>query len=359
MHALGICEGLVENGWHVTIIGGPGLASFSGDLPSSVRCIEIDVPKGPFKYLGWLTRLSKAVRNGTRQKSTSIFISRYAVKAFPLLLVLSAIQGKKEKTVLEVNSFAYHMFGKLPRPMSYILAGLEMQLANRFNIIYVVSESMAKDPRNKRARVPIVNIPNGVTSKEITFTNGRDVPKHQPPRLVYLGTLMPYWDFDYLAKAINYLHEKNNVKVCFYGQGPRLEFIRSSLNNMELVEFPGAFRRSEIGELVNPSSDILILPPKTKEDMVLTGGLSTKIFDYLSMNMPIVAPSDGEINTILFDEKNSVLYSSSDFKSFAHRVNYLLDHAEVRETIAKKAYEEFKRKYTWKARMAILTDSLL
>ena len=92
--------------------------------------------------------------------------------------------------------------------------------------------------------------------------------------------------------------------------------------------------------------------------MVLTGGLSTKMFDYLAMGLPILAPSDGEIPTILKHEENCLLYRTDDVEDFCVRVNDLLSSKSVCTRVANNAYKEFLDRYSWRARMYELIKNL-
>ena len=167
---------------------------------------------------------------------------------------------------------------------------------------------------------------------------------------------MPYWNFSYLIDAINYLHEKIDIHVLFLGGGPESDLLQKNLKKKELVTFFGQFSRNDLGNYISKDTDILIYPPKTKEDMVLTGGISTKLFDYLSMQMPILAPSDGEIKTVLIDRGNALLYKSDEVASFSKCVQTLLQEKCLRQDISKAAFQDFSLKYSWRARMKSIID---
>ena len=139
--------------------------------------------------------------------------------------------------------------------------------------------------------------------------------------------------------------------MLFLGNGPEHGYLSTTIIRTDLVEFYGRFSRNDLGSILAKDSDILILPPKTQEDMILTGGLSTKIFDYLSMEMPILAPSDQEINTVLTDRYSAVLYRSNNANSFVECVQLLVNDLELKKKVSKSAYQIFKKKYSWYARM--------
>lgn len=355
MHALGICEGFIENGWDVTIIGGNCLSSFSDDMPSAVELIEVREPVGLLKYPRWWWRIFKVFREAIRNEKYDCIMPRYAVSSYLLQVLLAIFSPKNSKKVIEVNSFAYHMLSRYPQSLNYIVSRFEMVLINLYDCLYVVSDSMVSDRRNRGCRAKIISIPNGATSKKIDFSANSGA-SNERLRMVYLGTLMPYWDFKCLLSSINALHEKLEVDVIFLGDGPELQRLQSGISRRDLVTFYGRFSRNDLGKLLYKKTDILMLPPKTHEDMKLSGGLSTKLFDYLSMEMPIVAPSDGEINNILKHKYNSYLYKSNDPNSFVNTCMLALDSHLYREVVAKNAYNDFIDKYSWQSRMKILIN---
>jgi glycosyltransferase involved in cell wall biosynthesis len=358
MHALGVCEGFCENGWDVTIIGGESLNQFAKDMPDSVKCVELTEPKGSFRYIKWWIRLYKVIKINAANDCSTLLILRYAVLANPFLGAIATLLPKKIKKVLEVNSFAYHMIGKSYKPISSFVSFLESIVINRFDALYLVSNAMLTDKRTKRFSVPKFVIPNGATTKEIWTEQELYKKRINEIRLVYLGTLMPYWDFDFLAKVINQLHKRFDIKVAFYGDGPMIPELFSLLKRKDLVEFGGRFDRNDVGKLLKREKDVLLLPPKTKEDMILTGGLSTKMFDYLAMELPILAPSDGEIPSVLKHKNNCLLYNTKDPGDFAVQVNRLLKSKVLCMELAYQAHQDFLQSYSWKARMLSLIDGL-
>lgn len=356
MHALGICEGFANQGWDVTIVGGKDISLFSDELPQSVNFVELKEPEGLFKYISWwfifLTEFIKL----NKQNNYECIITRYVVSSFFPIALFSILSNNQVNKVIEVNSFAYHMTAKFPKFINKLIARIEMLLMNLYDLVYVVSDSMVSDERNKGCSRRIVCIPNGATSKPISFQNFNE--ENNASRLVYLGTLMPYWNFDYLVEALNKSINELNHNVLFLGDGPMMAFLKGNIASRSNVEFYGRFNRNELGDILDKSRDILLLPPKTKEDMILSGGLSTKLFDYLAMEMPILAPSDGEINNVLSDDVNSKLYNSESVDSFVSSVNDIVSNDQLKEIISKQARNDFENKYSWDARMKVLIEEI-
>lgn len=359
MHALGIAEGFVENGWKVMIVGGPGLHEYRADLPEEIEFIEIESRNGLLKKLRWDIKLIFQYTNILADNKFDVFVIRYAVLKYFLIWMFCFMAKRRSViTVLEVNSFAFHHLKNLPNLIKMVIAKIEVILLNKFAILYTVSESMSRDPKINGCTSNIVIIPNGASSKEIHFSDMVSSEKSRV-RFVFLGTLLKLWDFDVVMKAfLKYLSKNHNAEFHFYGSGPLEEYLKVSSANESRIVFHGRFKRSSLGSLLNRSTDILILPPQHQGDMERTGGLSTKLFDYISLRMPIIAPAMDEINAVLKHKENAVLYNYGSVESIIENIEILLEQPELRNKIANNAYLEFIEKYTWRARMSILIEKI-
>lgn len=355
MHALGVCEGLAENGFQVTLVGGDSLGQFAGDIPDGIEIVELSEPKGILKHPIWYRKLITTILNRIKKDGHTILIARYAVLANPFLNLLSRKLPVNVTTILEINSFMYHMVGKSSSIASKLISKIESITVNRFDFLYLVSEAMMKDSRSRSFSSEKFAIPNGATSKKLVFSKAN--PNTKERRLIYFGTLMHYWDFEHLAESINKLHEKKEVPVVFFGDGPKKEYLTTAIYRKDLVAFHGRFSRNELGDLIY-GSDILLMPPKTKKDMILTGGLSTKLFDYLALKLPIIAPAEGEITTVLKSNHNSQLYDRSNPDSFVNTVLSLMANDEKCKLLAENAHSDFLKFYSWKARMNQLISNV-
>lgn len=359
MHALGIAEGFIENGWDVVIVGGPGLHGFKEDLPAEVELIEIENKEGVLRKLRWSISLMFKYMDILSDKTFDVFIVRYVLLKYLFMWIFCYMaKARKQITVLEVNSFAFHVFKKMPDWFELTVAKIEVKMVNKFDILYTVSESMASDPKINGCSTNIVPIPNGASSKVIQFSD-RNTSENKQVRFIYLGSLQEYWDFDIVLMAfLKYLKKNDNVEFHFYGTGPMEGYLKNKAANEPRIVFHGRFKRSDLGCLLNKKTDILILPPIRQSDMARSGGLSTKLFDYLSLRMPIIAPAMGEINNVLKHKENALLYQHDSAGSIIEKIELLLSQPELRNQIAQNAYIEFKEKHTWGVKMSMLIEKI-
>lgn len=354
MHALGIAEGLYENGKEVHLVGGRDLRKFTNDIPEGVKLIEIEENGSKFfGYFSWYFKLLKKIRSLKKDTAYNCVVIRYAMSSYPaILLICSMFKGIKK--VIEVNLFGYQYYFKRGTFLNQAFAYFENCLCNCFDVLYVVSDAMKEDSRTNAFNGLVVSIPNGASSKKINYKSSPESGGNT--RLVYLGSLMDYWDYDPLIQAVN--NSGENYEFHVYGTGPKESYLKESLKCRENVFFNGRFSRNELGDILNRETDILLLPPKTLSDMENSGGLSTKAFDYMTMELPILVPSDGELLNIYRDRFNSLVYDRNNWEEVNQSVDILSKDRELRERLSENAHKQFLENYSWRSRMKVLIDSV-
>lgn len=354
MHALGIAEGMYENGYDVDFIGGRGLAKFKDDLPDNVNIIEISEKASNFiGALFWYIRFGFVVYSLMFKNKYDIYISRYVISSF-FFMILSTFISRETVKVIEVNTFAFHVFLVKKSFLNRLVARLEVFVINRFDIFYAVSNSMAVDERLQGLKSETVVIPNGSSKKQIEL---RKVDRYSSNiRLIYLGSIMHYWDYTPLIRAIR--DSKHAYEMHFVGAGPFETLLREEFKGDTKVHFHGEFNRNDLSSILNAETDILFMPPIAKNELKRTGGLSTKAFDYLSMKLPIIGPADGELLNVYRHKKNAILYNREDFSSINRAIELLVLDSQLRSSISNNAYFDFLNNYSWRSRMKMLIDKV-
>ena len=350
MHALGICEGFADNGWNVTIVGGNQIKSFKKDIPSSVRIVEINEPKGPFGFFLWRVKAFNTYLNLKNNNVYSVVLIRYVFSSFFLISLIPLFSSKLQKIILETNGFMSFRFRNI------FIFSIERYLFNLFSLIYTVSNKQKNIIENLiKSKTKVVFIPNGCTKKKIKSYNNQSYILRKP-RLVCFGTFYKAYNFNLFAKFINKLTKNMDIEIFILGDGPQLKFFKKKLIRNNKVSFHGKFSRNDLGILINLGTDILYLPEQYLSSDA--GGISTKLFDYMSTKSPIIAPAGGELNSILFDNNNALLYQRGNFDSFYFCVKNLYKNSHLRSYLSVNSYNDFKKKYTWQIRMKTLINEL-
>ncbi len=348
-HALGVIGGLSQGGNQVTALSGDGLHDYRGQVPHTATLLQV-----ASRSIFWDFSLLKTALKELESNDADVLIVRYAVSKFFLCWMLNRLAKRfGAKTVLEVNSYALHN-RSLPKFFRSIWARAEVWLTSRFDIAYVVSGALGETLQQLKCKASIAVVPNGAFLPVSEVAEGRfgDEPV---TRLVYLGTLHRYYDFGILIKGFRNLVDSGlKCELHFFGSGVMLEQLKADSAVFPCVHFHGRYKREDIPQLLLKTSDILVLPPKHRWDVELSGGLSTKLFEYMSLGVPIVVPRMAEVADILKDGESACMYEPDDVDSLVAACTKLCTDPELRASVSDKARQLFMQQYTWEARMRSL-----
>ena len=81
-----------------------------------------------------------------------------------------------------------------------------------------------------------------------------------------------------------------------------------------------------LGTIYHKQTDILILPPKHQWDITLSGGLSTKLFEYMSTKIPVLAIGHPSITSIA---SGTIFLSKNDVDEFATKIKEICEKSEA------------------------------
>ena len=196
-HALGVVEGLIESGHHVTVVGGPGVASNLSHSPTdAARVVQIVAPTRR-----WERSLIDVVE--ATRVCDSVTLVRYAPRHLFTIRSLCA----SGRTLIEVNSlFAQQgrvrRFGTLGR---WVAQAVDKGALSRAFGVYAVSTPTANRVR-RMTDAPVRVLRNAASQATLD---------HEPVRIsgadggqfsvLYAGTLQKYYDFIPIVVAIEHL----------------------------------------------------------------------------------------------------------------------------------------------------------
>ncbi len=356
-HAIGVANGFARNGITTTILSGKGLQNFRSNIDKSIKLLEIRECQWSILlpgYLSWQVSTIGSCREYFKEGNYDIVSVRYAVGNILINLLFPRLIQPRTKLIIEINSLGYHQYFTLPCWLRIIIGKLEVRLISSYKNIYVVSEKIKFDLQKLGCKNTIIAIPNGAEPITVKNVNNNIPDSHD--RLIYFGRFQNYYDFKILVDAFKHIFRKNiKLQLHFWGDGVLLKNVQRETGNHTQIFFHGQYDRNSLPQKLT-SKDILVLPlrPNTMGSI----GSPTKLFEYMSASLPIIAPSWGQVDRFIHDKTNGILYDPNNPESLIDAIDTIINDSAVRKLIAKNAYQDFCELHTWKSRMGQLIDKL-
>lgn len=354
-HALGVIEGFNDNGQAMTVISGNGLKQHSAKFE---RATMLEVPttlhnKEISKY-AWQNDLLKVVEQELKKGDVTTLMVRYAASSPMFLGSLARLaRAHRSKSVVEVNSFAVHNEKKIPRQLRNIALRFESSIVSKYDLVYVISKPLKDQLLKGGCKSKILVVPNGASKNQLLPI--KNLKAIEPIRFVYLGVMQYYYDFETLIAGFKKFKESGiEASLHFYGDGVSEAPSKALAKGIDDIFFHGRYQVEELAKIVNPESDIMVLPyGESGKDSIRS---PIKLFEYMALGAPILANAVGQIVDIVKADQTAVLYKDKNPESLANEMKRLALNPELRVALAKNGQQDFINKHTWKARMKYLGE---
>jgi glycosyltransferase involved in cell wall biosynthesis len=144
-------------------------------------------------------------------------------------------------------------------------------------------------------------------------------------------------------KEIKKCRENNKYKnLLFMGYLPPAE-VRSAMAMMDMLLMP--YQKSVSVGLADVDTAQWMSP--------------MKLFEYMSVAVPIISSDLPVLREILQDRVNCLLVAPDDVTSWIEAVNQLVTSPELAAKIKGRAYEQFRSNYTWYKRASMMISILM
>ena len=191
-------------------------------------------------------------------------------------------------------------------------------------------------------------IPNGINETEFSRL---PVPEEAKRRLglegrFVLGFVGFMRDWHGLERVIDFMarSERKDLHALFVGDGPARSSVERRARELGLAErvtVTGVVQRFEVPDVL-PAFDVALQPA------VVEYASPLKLFEYLAVGLPVLAPSTSNIREVLRDGVNAVLFDPGDEDAFAGGLESLCSDAGLRQRLGASARETInQRDLTW------------
>jgi len=360
VHIMGIVSALVGLGHHVKIIGPPGTDPGSkpavsaddhrGALKAAWRAISDHTPEVLFEILeiGYgLFTFFRLIRF-LRANKVDVLYERYALFQFGGVLAACV---SKVPIVLEVNDSAVV---ERVRPLrnKRIATWFEKKIFHNADALMTIStcfkrKILTHDLGERKIQV----MPNAINPDVVDpLKYERDTVREEyilgsGPILGCVGFFVPWHGMLMLIDAFAKLSAHyDSIHLLLVGDGPERQAIENRVGDLGLadkVTFTGNVHHDRVPAFIR-SFDVAVIPDANEYCSPM------KMFEYMGMAKPIVAPSYSPIQEVLEHRRNALLFEPRDVGGLSQALRTLIDDRQLRHRLGKNAREDVLAKHTWR-----------
>ncbi|WND01702.1 glycosyltransferase family 4 protein [Temperatibacter marinus] len=162
--------------------------------------------------------------------------------------------------------------------------------------------------------------------------------------LGFTGYIRDWHKLDDVIRLIATEKENHNLHLMAVGDGPAVAdclILAKDLGIEDRVTFTGVVAREKVADYVN-CFDIALQPAVTEYASPL------KIFEYLALSKPIIAPRQANIEEILTHGVDSILFDTRDHAGLHDAIMHYVEDPKSRQKAAKAARQTLEdRSFYW------------
>lgn len=282
-----------------------------------------------------------------REKKHDIIYERYAYFNFAGILV-----GKlyRVPVILEVNIVST-MNDVRNLKLAWLTRRIEHKILRTADAIFVVSDYLKGHLVSSGIDHEKIYVqPNAFTVEESSIIEKHTIPLWLAPRIRrqivigFMGRLLPWYRLDALLQSFNNLSKKwADIHLLFIGDGSERKALEERVEMYVLsdkVSFCGEVSHLEALTLLN-ACDVCVIPSTN------LWGSPMKLFEYMGMGKPVVAPEINVITSVLLDSVHGRTFPYDNFALFEKRLDELIASPGLRESMGKSAREHIIANHTW------------
>jgi glycosyltransferase involved in cell wall biosynthesis len=251
--------------------------------------------------------------------------------------------------VLEVNA---PLIEEQAQHRELVLRSQAEEVARRVfraaTLLVAVSDAVADDlNRYPQTQQKVQVIANGVNPDRFPLDQMPALPC-EAFTIGFVGTMKPWHGLFTLVEAFAQFQAaiSTPARLLLVGDGPERPAIESMLNDRHLqsaVHFTGKVNPAEIPGLLN-SMDVAVAPYPPQPHFYFS---PLKVYEYMAAGLPVVASRMGQLQHLIQDGSNGLLYSPGNSTALAHCLTQLQQQPDLRSQLGQAARSTVLRHYTW------------
>ena len=232
-----------------------------------------------------------------------------------------------------------------------VLEKLEAFLYKKAHKIIAVTEGVKNNIISKKVKEKKVKVITNGVDPEMFYAKQKNekllknLGLYNKFIIIYAGTLGLLQDLDLILNAAEKLNEKKEIVFLILGRGARLEYFLSKINEKGL-------------------SNVKVLPPKPPEELVDYINLSdigintntshhhnrmaipVKMFIYLACGKPVVFANEGEVYSIINDNKVGICVHPGDIDAFCKAILLLYHNRDLYNQYSQNGLRLVREKFS-------------
>ncbi len=294
----------------------------------------------------------RAVRQAIKDYRPDFIFDRYNCYSIG---AIDAARNAGVPVILEVNAPVAHERSqyeeKLPLKFPKLALKYERRILTSVDHLYTVSTPLRTFLIEERG-VPgdrVTVIPNGANPESFDpsvagsmvrsrFASENDIV------IGFVGILRPWHGIDILLAAFACLvGERWPVRLLIVGDGPIESELREEAQRLDVgdrVTFTGRVPHAEMASYV-AAMDIAVSPRATFYASPM------KILEYMAMGVPTVGPRMPNIEDIVRDGHDGLLFTPENIESLAGALRRLVEDNALRQSIGQNARQSIETNLNW------------
>jgi glycosyltransferase involved in cell wall biosynthesis len=360
VHIMGIVSALKGLGHRVKIVGPPGTHpeishaacadNHQGALTATWRFISDHAPEVLFEILEIGYNLFSFLRlfKLLRADKVDVIYERYALWQFGGVLAACVC---KVPIVLEVNDSA---LVERVRPLrnKRIAIWFERRIFHNADALITISRCFKRKILDYGLREKKIQVmPNAINPDVIDpFKYEEGVIREEyglGSSLIIgcVGFFVPWHGLMMILDAFAKLSAHNDsLHLLLVGDGPERNVIENKARDLALsnrVTFTGDVHHHRVPAFIK-TFDVAVIPDANEYCSPM------KMFEYMGMAKPVVAPSYSPIKEILQHRRNALLFEPKDERGLCQALQTLIDDGQLRCRLGENGRQDVLAKHTWR-----------
>lgn len=255
--------------------------------------------------------------------------------------------------VVEVNELSGH---KRIRGQYFVRMAqvIERYIFQRATVIITVSDFLKQEiTKQTVSENRIVTMPNGVPKKWMDNqpTNEEIIGLRERYGLggkkviCFIGGLVYWHNFDLLLDVLHSVQKDfPDTVLLLVGEGPLNDYIQRKAESLgikkESLLFVGSVPHHQVPLHIS-LADVTVIPETNSFRSPI------KMFEYMALGKPVVAPRMPAIETVIDDRKDGILFTPGDNASFRSALLELLNAPSLARSVGESAREKISLNFTW------------